>query len=248
MTSIRTMLPMLAERRWSGRRAVDSPREEVADHRRDLRGVGLEREVARVEEVDRRAGNVASERLGAARQKEGVVLSPHRQEGRLARPEVALKGRVERDVALVITEEVQLDLVSAAAAQIEVIERIAVRRNGSDVGHTVRVLPARRLGSEEAAERLSVGRRRLLPISPYGVPAVAQPLLIGVTVLRDDRGEAVRMSSGQAEADGCAIVEDVHREAIKVEQLGEAIDDVRDALERVGEGAARRHVGLPKPR
>src|SRR5262249_7207751 len=142
-------------------RSWRSPRQEVADQRRDLLGVGLEREVARVEEMDRRAGNVASERLGAARQEEGIVLSPRRQEGRLVRPEVALEGRVERDVALVVAEEVQLDLVGARAGQIEVVERIAVRGNGGDVGHTVRVLPARRLGSEEAAEGLSVDRRRL---------------------------------------------------------------------------------------
>src|SRR5262245_7000022 len=47
----------------SRRRAV-SRREEVANRSRDLPGVGLEREVARVEELDCRTGNVASERLG----------------------------------------------------------------------------------------------------------------------------------------------------------------------------------------
>src|SRR5262245_11706672 len=97
-------------------------REEVAHRRRDLPGVGLEREVTRVEELDRRPGNVASERLGAARQEEGIVLPPYRQEGRLVRPEVVLEGRIERDVALVVAEEVQLDLVGAAAGQIEVVE------------------------------------------------------------------------------------------------------------------------------
>src|SRR5262249_922228 len=100
----------------------------------------------------------------------------------------------------------------------------------------------------EAAEGLSVDRRRLLPIRPYGVPPVAQPLLIGVPVLGDDRGDAVRMSSGESEADGCAIVEDVHSEPMNAEQLAQAIDDVCDVLERVSEATARRHVGLTKPR
>src|SRR5437667_4192128 len=175
--------------------------------------MGFEREVARVEELDYRTGNVASERLSAARQEEGVVPSPHRQEAGLVRPEVILECRVERDVALVVAEEIQLDLVGAGAGQIEVVERIAVRRNGGYVRNTVRVLPTRRVGREEAAERLSVDRRRLLPIGPYGVPAVAQPFLIGVTVLGDDCGEAVRMSSGEAEADGRAIVKYVDRKA-----------------------------------
>lgn len=83
-------------------------------------------------------------------------------------PEVVLERRVQRDVALVVAEEVQLNLVGAVAGQIEVVERVAVRRNRGHIRHTMRVLPARRLGSEEAAERLSVGRRRLLPIGPNG--------------------------------------------------------------------------------
>src|SRR5467141_3395110 len=75
----------------ANRRVVHSPREEVADRGRDLRRVGLEREVARVEETDSRTGNIASERLGTARQKEGIILSPHRQELGLVRPEVILE-------------------------------------------------------------------------------------------------------------------------------------------------------------
>ena len=39
------------------------------------------------------------------------------------------------------------------------------------------------------------------------------------------------MPNGDAEADGCAIVEDVDREAMETDHLGEAIDDVRDILE-----------------
>jgi hypothetical protein len=40
--------------------------------------MGLEREVARLEEMDDGAGNVARERFSAARQEEGIVLSPDR--------------------------------------------------------------------------------------------------------------------------------------------------------------------------
>jgi hypothetical protein len=162
-------------------------------------------------------------------------------------PEVVLERRVELDVAFVVAEQVQLNLVGAGAGQIEVVERIAIWRNRGHVRYTVRVLPAPRLGSEEAAKRLSVERRWLLPIGPNGVPAVTQPFLIGVAVLGDDCGEAIRMTNCEAEADGCAIVEDVGREAMEADHLGEAIDDVRDILERVGEGAPRRHVRLPKP-
>jgi len=60
-------------------------RKEVADHCPDLLRMSLQREVARIEEKDRRTGNVAYKRFGTLRQEEGIVLSPHRQEARFVR-------------------------------------------------------------------------------------------------------------------------------------------------------------------
>ena len=57
-----------------------SAEQEVADGGRDLRSMGLQREVAGVEEAHDRVGDVALEGLGAGRQEERIVLSPHRQE------------------------------------------------------------------------------------------------------------------------------------------------------------------------
>jgi hypothetical protein len=62
------------------RRVLDSVREEVVDHCRDLRRMCLKGEVARVEEMDLCVGNVASERLSTLREEEGIVLSPYCQE------------------------------------------------------------------------------------------------------------------------------------------------------------------------
>ncbi len=56
------------------------------------------------------------------------------------------------------------------------------------------------------------------------------------------------MANGETEANRCPVVENVDRETTETDHLGEAIDDVCDALERVGEGAACRHVGLPERR
>src|SRR5258705_168571 len=209
--------------------------------------MGFEREVAGIEEMNYGTRNIALESLSALRQKKGIVLSPQSQEAWLVSSEVVLERRVERDIAFVVAEQVQLNLVGAGAGQVEVVERIAIWRNRCHVRYTVRVLPARRPGSEEAAKRLSVGRRRLLPIGANGVPAATPPFLIGVAVLGDDCGEAIRMANCEAEADGCAIIEDVDREAMEAHHLGKAIDDVRDILERVSECAPRRHVRLPKP-
>ncbi len=163
-------------------------------------------------------------------------------------PEVILENWVEGDVTLVVAEQIQLNLVGARARQIEVVERIAVRRDRAHVGHTMCVLPARRVGREETAKRVSVGLRRVLPISPNGIPAVAQPFLVGVAVLGDDCSETVRMPNGETEPHRRAVVEDVDREARETDHLGEAIDDVCDILERVSESIARRHVGLAKRR
>ena len=57
---------------------ADSECEEVADLCRDLRRMGLEREVARFEEMDHGTGNIAPEGLSTARQEKGIVLSPDR--------------------------------------------------------------------------------------------------------------------------------------------------------------------------
>ena len=76
-----------------------------------------------------------------------IVLSPHRQEAWLVSAEVVLE-RIERDVALVVAEQIQLNLVCTGPGQIECVERIAIRRDRGHVRYAVRVLPARRLGSD----------------------------------------------------------------------------------------------------
>src|SRR6266446_552651 len=173
--------------------------------------------------------------LGAGRQEERIVPAPHREEWRLVGAEVPLKSRVERDVALVVAEQVQLDFIGAGTRQIEVVKRLTVGRNRRLVGHAMYVLPARCLWGEEGAERFPIGVRRLLPIGPDRIPALTQSLFIGVAILRDDRCDALRMLRGDPEACRRAIVENVHREAIQADDLGEAVDDAGDMIERVGE-------------
>src|SRR5262249_58351362 len=97
------------------------------------------------------------------------------------------------------------------------------------------VLPQRRLRAQEGPERLSVGVRRHFPVGSNGVPAVAQPLFIGVTVLRDDRSDALGASHGEPEADRGAVVEDIDREALESDYLCKALDDAGDAVERIAE-------------
>ena len=102
-------------------------------------------------------------------------------------PEVILEGRVERDVALVITEQIELHLIRAWPRQIEIVEGLAVRRDRRRVRNAVRILPVRRLRRQEGAQCFAIGRRRVLPVGPDRSPAVAQALLVGIAILRDDR-------------------------------------------------------------
>jgi hypothetical protein len=53
--------------------------QENADAFGDLAGMRFQGEVAGVDEADHRARNVPLERLGGRRQKERIVLAPHRQ-------------------------------------------------------------------------------------------------------------------------------------------------------------------------
>ena len=55
-----------------------SANQEIADALRDLERMGLEREMAGVEEAHGRSRIVALERLGARRQEERIVAAPHR--------------------------------------------------------------------------------------------------------------------------------------------------------------------------
>ena len=110
--------------------------------------------------------DVAPEGFGAGRQEERIVLAPHRQERRLVGAEIVLEGRIERDVALVVAEQIELHLVGAGPRQIEIVERIAVRRDRRHIRYAVGVLPDRRLGLEEGAQRVAVFLPTGLPNTP----------------------------------------------------------------------------------
>src|SRR3954447_26495634 len=133
-----------------------SARQEIADGSRDFGGVGFQREMAGVEEAYRGVWNIALERFGAGRKEERIILAPYRQERRLVATEIVLEGRIERDVTLVVAEQIELHLIGAGSRQIEVVKRIAVRRNLGRIGYAVGVLPDRRLRLEEGAQRLAV--------------------------------------------------------------------------------------------
>jgi hypothetical protein len=96
--------------------------------------------------------------------------------------EIPLEGWIERNIGLVIPEQVELQLISSEPAQIKVIEGVAVGRNHGRVGQTVGVLPVGRFGREEGAERRSVRLRRVLPIGSDWTPTIAETFLVCVAI------------------------------------------------------------------
>src|SRR5262249_19304477 len=207
----------------------------------------FEREVTRIEEADDRTRNIALKGLSTRRKKERIILAPYRQERRLVRAEVFLERGIQRDIALVVTEEVELNFISAGARQIEVVEILTIRRHHRFVRYPVRVLPARRLRSEEGAERLSVCSRWVLPVRPDRTPAIAQTFLIGIAILRDDGHDPLGVVDGEPKTRRCAVVKDIDCEAVEADNLCEAFDHASDVIERVAEFFSRRHVGFTEP-
>src|SRR5262245_66681838 len=92
-------------------RASLGARQEIADYRSDLVTVRLEGEVAGVEEAHVSVGNVALERLGALRQEKRIVLAPSGEKRRLVLAKMGLEFGIERDVALVVAEEIELHVI-----------------------------------------------------------------------------------------------------------------------------------------
>src|SRR6266567_205041 len=118
-----------------GLRASLGARQEIADCHSDLVTVRLEGEMAGVEEADVSVWNVTLERLGARRQEKRVVLAPSCQKRRLMLAKIGLEFGIERDVALVVPEQVELHFISARSCEIEVVEVLTVRRHHCLVGY-----------------------------------------------------------------------------------------------------------------
>jgi len=91
----------------------------------------FQREVACVEQVQFRVGQVAPERLCPGDGEERVVLSPYDERGRLVSAEVGLPIPVERYVGGVVVKKIQLDGVVPRPVQQRGDARVEVRRGAA---------------------------------------------------------------------------------------------------------------------
>src|SRR5262245_3688119 len=175
-------------------RASLGARQEIADYRSDLVRVRLEGEVAGVEEAHVSVWNVTLERLGALRQEKRIVFAPGCQKRRLVLAKIELEFGIQRDVALVVTEEVELHFICTGTSQIEIVEILTIRRHRRLIENAMRILPARCIRSKEGAERLSVRLRRVLPVSFDRSPALTETFFVGIAILRDDGRDPVGLA------------------------------------------------------
>jgi hypothetical protein len=95
---------------------------------------------------------ILPERLGAGGQEKRIVLAPHGQERRPLRPEILLEFGIERDVALVIAEQIELDLIVAGSGEKRSIESPGIRRQSLRCRYAMPILPLGRLRLEESAQ------------------------------------------------------------------------------------------------
>src|SRR6516165_5767196 len=94
---------------------LQSGREEVADCRSDFVAMRLQGEVPGLEEAHDGVGDIALELLGACREEERIIPAPGCQEARLGGTEILLEGRIERDVTLIVSKQIELHFVGARA-------------------------------------------------------------------------------------------------------------------------------------
>src|SRR2546422_679850 len=111
----------------------------------------FQREVTGVVEVYFGVRVVALERLSPGRQKERVAFAPDRKHWRPLCTEVLLELRVERDVAGIVQEQIELDLIIAGPSQQRRVKLISFWRHQRLVLDAIKVLGFGRLRSEEVA-------------------------------------------------------------------------------------------------
>ena len=105
-----------------------------------------------VEQVELQRLQIPLVRLGPGGREDRIVLSPRDQHRRLVLPEILLPRRVQRRVAAIAQEQVELDLVVAFAVKQELVVGRAVRADELGVFHAGCILPLGCVVSQKASQ------------------------------------------------------------------------------------------------
>jgi hypothetical protein len=160
----------------------------LADNPGDLFPFALEGEMSGIDEMHLAVRIIALKGFDAGRQEERIVLALDREKRGPSDADEFLETWIKHDIAGVIQEQIQLDLVVAEPRDQCRVEHVGLRHDQRLVRDAMDVLEFGRLGLEEVSQRRAIGAGRLPPIFLDRVPAFAQTFNVGVTVLRDERG------------------------------------------------------------
>jgi hypothetical protein len=99
---------------------------------------------------------------------------------RLLGADVFLEFGIERDIALIVAKQIELDLVVARAGEERRIQRPTIGREPLRRGHAVRVLPLGRFGLEKSPQRRPIGREYYRSSRMRRCPSKLSVLLFGL--------------------------------------------------------------------
>src|SRR5262245_20566277 len=233
---------------WARSRAArEHTGEEVAYRASDFCAMCFEGKMPGVEEDDLGARVVPREGVGPGWEKERIGFAPHGERRWPVGPEIRLELGIQLDVARVVQKQIQLDLLIPGTRQQRGVERIGLRRHARLL-RPVRVLPLGGLRREKGLQRRPVFRRGVSPILLNRVPARAESVLVGIPVLRHNRGDPFRMPKGQPETHRGAIVEDIEGVAGEAQPVRKLLDHVRQPIKGVREARRARRIREAKAR
>src|SRR5690606_6661056 len=158
------------------------------------------------------------------------------------------KGRVELDIATVVEDQVELDVLCPRTRHVSDVEFVSVGGQKVRWGAGPILEVADRVRGERRAAGFTVCFARVAPVGLPRSPVVAEALKVGVAVLRDDRGDAFGVPHRQSQAGRSAVVEDVDRITAEPQGIHETVDNVSQSVETVGELAPRGRFSLSETR
>ncbi|CAD5263221.1 hypothetical protein BOSE62_30567 [Bosea sp. 62] len=205
----------------------------------------LQREMAGVEQMHLGARHLLLQIVDPLEREEWVVLPPDDQHRRLAFGEVALPGRICREIALIIVQQPKLDLAIARPIQPGLIHRPGIGREPLGPRGAMDVLEARRLRLQQVSEGLLGLGIALAPERRHRRSHIRAPALgIGDRVLHDQPAHALRAAQCQAEPDRAAIVLQIERIALQPEPVDQRFHHIGEAVETIIKLGRRRRAAM----
>src|SRR5581483_3060290 len=124
-------------------------------------------------------------------------------------PKIFLNLRIQRNVRLVVPKKIQLDLIAAGSIKEMLVKRVALGCNLQEVRLALLILKLGRSELEKGPQAITILLGRILPIRSDGIPSGAKALLVGVSILRNDRSDAFWPGGSEPEAHWRTVVKNI---------------------------------------